>query len=38
MLPRETWKAEFEALLASVPNRDTRLDDSRESIYRGCGE
>jgi len=38
MLPRDKWKAEFEALVASFPKRDTRMDDSRESIYRGRGE
>jgi hypothetical protein len=38
MLPRDTWKAEFDALLATLPKRDTHLDDSRESIYRGRGE
>ena len=38
VLPREKWKTEFDALLASLPKRDTHMDDSRESIYRGQGE
>ena len=38
MLPRDTWKAEFDALVGGFPKRDTHLDDSRESIYRGRGE
>ena len=37
-IPKSTWSAEFHAWLASIPKRQTRVDDSRESIYEGRGE
>ena len=30
--------AELRAWIASHPKRDIKVDDSRESIYEGCGE
>jgi hypothetical protein len=36
---RESWLAEYHAWVASHPASEaTTLDDSRESIYEGCGE
>jgi hypothetical protein len=34
----EQWVAELRAWVASHPKRDIKVDDSRESIYEGCGE
>ena len=34
----ERWSAEFRAWVASRPVRPTTMDDSRESMYDGCGE
>jgi hypothetical protein len=38
MLPRKQWKAEFEALLASMPDGNVDADLSRASVYEGRGE
>lgn len=32
------WSAEWRAWSAAHPARELTLDDSRESIYAGCGE
>lgn len=34
----EQWLAEWRAWIASQPRRDIKVDDSRESIYEGCGQ
>jgi len=34
----EQWVAEWRAWIASHPRREIKVDDSRESIYEGCGE
>jgi hypothetical protein len=34
----EQWVAELRAWAASQPKRELTVDDSRESIYEGCGE
>jgi hypothetical protein len=34
----EQWIAELRAWTASRPHRELTMDDSRESIYEGCGE
>lgn len=34
----ERWSAEWRAWTASRPRRELTMDDSRESIYDGCGE
>jgi hypothetical protein len=34
----EQWVADWRAFLASQPKRELHVDDSRESIYEGCGE
>lgn len=34
----EQWVAEMRAWAASRPRRELTMDDSRESIYEGCGE
>jgi hypothetical protein len=42
--PFDNWKRRFEAWMAQVQTRAHRyppgfvMDDSRESIYQGCGE
>jgi hypothetical protein len=38
MLPRNVWKREFEALLASMPDGSIDADLSRASVYEGRGE
>jgi hypothetical protein len=37
-LPYEEWLVHWRAWLEGHPRRDTVADDSRESIYEGCGE
>jgi hypothetical protein len=37
-LSAETWVAEWRAWAAGHPMRDLSVDDSRDSIYEGCGE
>jgi hypothetical protein len=37
-LSAEEWVAKFRAWVDSQPRRDVIADDSRESIYEGCGE
>jgi hypothetical protein len=34
----EQWIAELRAWTESRPRRELTMDDSRESIYEGCGE
>jgi hypothetical protein len=34
----EQWIAELRAWVESRPRRELTMDDSRESIYEGCGE
>lgn len=34
----EEWSRRFRAWVESHPKRDIEFDDSRESIYEGCGE
>jgi len=34
----EQWIAEWRAWTSSRPRRELTMDDSRESIYEGCGE
>jgi hypothetical protein len=34
----EEWVAEWRAWAASHPKRELSVDDSRDSIYVGCGE
>lgn len=34
----EEWTARFTAWAASHPSTNPAIDDSRESIYEGCGE
>ena len=34
----EQWVAELRAWVASQPRRELTVDDSRDSIYEGCGE
>ena len=39
MLPRAAWHAALQGLLTSLPSSSAQfVDDSRESIYEGCGE
>jgi hypothetical protein len=38
MLPRNVWRQEFDALLASMPNGNVEADLSRASVYEGRGE
>lgn len=37
-LTAEEWIADLRAWAASHPARDITVDDSRDSIYEGCGE